>query len=733
MKNTKTTFLRFVFAYLSIIFLVLLSLFPIFSALNRAVHENLSQSVLNHAQNAAHELVTTEDLLLHTARNVYHDPELSSLYYDSASSDKDYLFYSMCQLQERMKLYFYNINGIADVIVYSPKFDYVLTQQYIFRSRSQFYESIQFASFGGNDWLEDRLHSSASKSVAADVVTNNLKQTDSLPVVNYSFSFPMAGDSHIPLLIVVCLDAQALSEQFLYPDIPGQERVIIADSKGTFLADSMPGSTVLSANPLNDQFQHLQFTGSDGKQYTLEVDPAYFHGQQLENLHLIVQNIGLALILGACVSLYFAWHHSKPIERIFDIVRRANTSNSDIVQFTQLEDGVLNMASEISQCKNTIRDLDSIVSHNLLERLFFGDFRLAKLQTTFTQYYGPMPPECFVLVFGYENPETGELPETAILDGYRALEKTPYVAHMHDQKLYLVIQASEDIYEATESVLKEFRETQSTIIKAGISNKISGLAAVKDGVRQADRRLNSGLHLHGIYLLSHTHSSKAQSNPLTLDSLNMLSKALLTWNRHTSDKALQEIFTQLESQKPDYLEYRQIFFSLRSVYSIIIEQFVQNIEKTGITAGEELFLPSDLDEYNLEAIKTIFTALNAAMDKYYQQYTEKKSQIRGFDILNYVEENFRDPNLCASSIAEHFNISEKYVFLLVKKACGETLNDKISYLRVQEGIRLLKQTDLSVTQIAAAVGFTSSNSMYKVFMRVNGVSPSSYRKDNIVP
>lgn len=728
MKNSKTTFLRFVSAYLSIILLVLLSLFPIYVALNRAVHDNLSQSILNHAQNAAHELEATEDLLLHTARNVYNDPLLSSLYYDDSSMDQNQLFYNMCQLQERMKLYFRNIDGISDVIVYNPKFDYVLTQQYIFRTRSQFYDSIQLSSFGDSDWLENLRQKPVSKSIAADVVTDHLKQTASYPVVNYSFSFPMAGDYHIPLLIVVSLDARVLSEQFLYPEISGQERLIITDSHGAFLADSMPESTVLSAKPLNDRFYQLQFSGADGKHYSLEINPDYFHEQQLDNLQLIVQNIGLALILGACVSLYFAWRHSRPIERIFDIVRRANASDSDIVQFTQLEGGVLNMASEISQCKNTIRDLDSIVSHSLLERLFFGDFRLQKLQTAFIQYYGPMPSECFVIIFGYENPGDGELPETVILDGYSALQKQPYVTHIRDQKLYLVIQASEDIYETTESVLKEFRETRSIILKAGISNKISGLAAIRDGVRQAARRFNSGLHLHGIYLLAHTHSSKAQSNPLTLDSLNLLSKALLTWNRQTSDQALQEIFTQLESQKSDSLEYRQIFFSLRSVYSIIIEQFVQNIEKTGITAGEDLFLPSDLDEYNLAAIQTIFTALNAAMDKYYQQYTEKKSQIRGLDILNYVHENFRDPNLCANSIAEHFNISEKYVFLLMKKACGETLNDKISYLRVQEGIRLLKQTDMPITQIAAAVGFTSSNSMYKVFMRVNGVSPSSYRK-----
>ena len=61
----------------------------------------------------------------------------------------------------------------------------------------------------------------------------------------------MAGDYHIPLLIVVSLDARGLSEQFLYPEISGQERLLITDSHGAFLADSMPESTVLSAKPLN--------------------------------------------------------------------------------------------------------------------------------------------------------------------------------------------------------------------------------------------------------------------------------------------------------------------------------------------------------------------------------------------------------------------------------------------------------------------------------------------------
>ena len=103
----------------------------------------------------------------------------------------------------------------------------------------------------------------------------------------------------------------------------------------------------------------------------------------------------------------------------------------------------------------------------------------------------------------------------------------------------------------------------------------------------------------------------------------------------------------------------------------------------------------------------------------------------GTEILSYIDQNYTDPDLCAGSIADAFHISEKYVFQLLKTSCSETLNDRIIRLRLETGIRLLETTDLTVTAIAKQVGFSSSNTMYKVFMRVKGVSPSSYRAKEI--
>lgn len=143
------------------------------------------------------------------------------------------------------------------------------------------------------------------------------------------------------------------------------------------------------------------------------------------------------------------------------------------------------------------------------------------------------------------------------------------------------------------------------------------------------------------------------------------------------------------------------------------------------------WLPDDLDEYYLESVQSVFLQLNQELSKQYETVMARTARNLSSEVLAWVDEHYSDPGLCAGSIADHFHISEKYVFQLIKGAGNETLNDRILSLRVQEGIRLLKDTDMTVAAIAQKIGFTSSNTMYKVFMRVKGVSPSAYRSRQI--
>lgn len=715
-------FIKFTCTYFIVIILVLFAISPIYFALQQAEQKKVSESILNHAKSSARELENTEDFLLYTTRNLYESQELRLLYYNQTSESSS-LFYDMVQLQQKMRLYFQNLNDVKDVIVYIPKFDYVLTQQYIFKSKDQFYQTIKSANHNDTDWLEDFLRSERNVDVLSDEFTDLNSKSVPYSAINYLFSFPMNGDPSIKLLVLVSLDSHAASRQLLLPELIDQGAVIIRDKEGTLLAESVKNAAASTNNP------SAQFTSNKGKQISVYIDSSYFRSVNRNIMYLIIKNIGVALIFGLCIAIIFAWTSSRPIDRILQIIRKGDISDGDITKLKELEHVVGEVAVEIHQYKNTIQNLDSIVNNSLLDRLFFGEFEQHKIQDAFVQYYGPMPSCCLVVVFGSEDPIIScELLKTHIQEELLSLGLNPYVLYNHKEHVYLIVEEVPDLREKLEALLKILRENGYGIIKAGMSNAATSLSYIKKGAQQAQRRLDSGFHIHGVYLLSHTYSSKATLHPVNLQSLDMMSKALLTWDVQTANKALEEILSHLEPSKPDGVELRQLFFSLRTLYSTVIQQFISDTDEAEAAISDDFFLPNDLDEYNIETIRTTFSALNVAMHNHYQKRIDKKARIKGMDILSYIEENFRDPNLCANSIAAHFNVSEKYVFQLVKKACGVTLNDKISYIRVQEGIRLLESTDMNVSEIAQLIGFTSSNSMYKVFMRVNGISPSSYRK-----
>ena len=52
----------------------------------------------------------------------------------------------------------------------------------------------------------------------------------------------------------------------------------------------------------------------------------------------------------------------------------------------------------------------------------------------------------------------------------------------------------------------------------------------------------------------------------------------------------------------------------------------------------------------------------------------------------------------------------------------------LNYIRVQKASDMLRNTDLSVTGVAMACGFSDGNYFGDVFRRLTGVSPREYRK-----
>ena len=96
-------------------------------------------------------------------------------------------------------------------------------------------------------------------------------------------------------------------------------------------------------------------------------------------------------------------------------------------------------------------------------------------------------------------------------------------------------------------------------------------------------------------------------------------------------------------------------------------------------------------------------------------------------VQQYIGNHFRE-NLTLDLIAQRCAINKYYLVHLFKKATGTTPISYLNQRRLQEAEKLLKTTALPVAQIAQDVGFSSQNSFSQSFRRLNGVSPTQYRR-----
>ena len=73
------------------------------------------------------------------------------------------------------------------------------------------------------------------------------------------------------------------------------------------------------------------------------------------------------------------------------------------------------------------------------------------------------------------------------------------------------------------------------------------------------------------------------------------------------------------------------------------------------------------------------------------------------------------------------HLSQAHIFRVFKKAYGTTPFQYYAYVRVQKAKSMIYNTSMSISEIAEYLGFTSTQNFCRVFKKVDGCSPSTYR------
>lgn len=97
------------------------------------------------------------------------------------------------------------------------------------------------------------------------------------------------------------------------------------------------------------------------------------------------------------------------------------------------------------------------------------------------------------------------------------------------------------------------------------------------------------------------------------------------------------------------------------------------------------------------------------------------------EIITYIQLHLED-DLSLNELATHFQKNPSVLSNSFSKETGQTLTNFVHQTRIQEALRLFHSTDMSVSQVATAVGYQDFSYFSKVFSKIVGVSPREYRK-----
>ncbi|MGG6313622.1 response regulator transcription factor [Paenibacillus macerans] len=99
-----------------------------------------------------------------------------------------------------------------------------------------------------------------------------------------------------------------------------------------------------------------------------------------------------------------------------------------------------------------------------------------------------------------------------------------------------------------------------------------------------------------------------------------------------------------------------------------------------------------------------------------------------YQVIQFVDEEFRS-KLQLQSLAKRFHLNPTYLGQLFKKETGKAFNEYLNVKRIEEAKRLLKRTQMKISEIALQVGYPNTDYFISKFKQATGVLPSAYKHE----
>jgi len=279
----------------------------------------------------------------------------------------------------------------------------------------------------------------------------------------------------------------------------------------------------------------------------------------------------------------------------------------------------------------------------------------------------------------------------------------------------------DDLFYQIHKYIRETLAEDGCLITMGVDETKDDISTLKDACEGALRALDEILtNGRGEVYFNDIQTGSNLDYYFPKNFAEKLLKSLKRGQMEEISQLLMEIYHKNWDMGGTAVMYRALVDELHlSILKVIKEISNLNIMQINIEKYHSTATLEEIFKYYEAALNSIITSLKqTAEDVAENDHLEQ-------EILEFIDDNYCNPDLSLQLLIDRFNVSSKYLSLLCKNNYGITYLQYIQNKRIKKAEELLK-AGYSLKDICSICGYTNQLTFRRNFKSVTGVNPSDF-------
>ncbi len=457
--------------------------------------------------------------------------------------------------------------------------------------------------------------------------------------------------------------------------------------------------------------------------------------------------IGIGVCVVVVLSLVFSYRETRSIGSLIKTAARSADEEYTKDEYSFLSHAFEKLEQSNLEKQEEIEVLSHQIEAGILESLIMRGSYAAKEQSDFVKYLNGHFQFFCVTIFSFHTAGEGlrslerqELYEaTEGILRREALFPDYYSCFlvMDPEELVCVLSLPPDEPVALNRLRKRLLSAMKNLngqleqeelhitVCAGISKPAQDIANIRTAYLQAQNALSLEERTHSGEIYQYA-PPRTQALKSTFESIKYQHcyDLLISGDKEGINAFFEELEKEINRMSQNDQETMQLFFTLREP---IYNAYILIVSNEGAEEENPPVFPQYMTGYTVKQICSDYRSLCSFLCDTVETNRRNYNDAVHRRIIEYIQEYFTDPELTSLRVAEHFLVSEKYLYSVVKGESGKTFGKYVESLRMQKAEALLLTTEFTNVQIYQQCGYGSENTFYRNFLKVHGISPAVWK------